>query len=601
MVSDLLTTFLEKYEHRDCGSTLTFPQFACYYTSGLSKADIKIIGDIMGNNSNNSYSFPLTTRPFFQGQLPLYITATIRNSTSFFKLRKSKQSFWRTFSLSEGDGESYYHQQIVLNVPLPIGITFQESCDGRTWRDLFRSLVDRGVIQVPFLNIDNVNQVNDEERGVHVAREELRVMLQQCFDSQRKIFMQVVQDLKLDSTVFVSGAAGTGKSYLLRMLERYYRIHGYHVCKLAPTGVAAYNINGQTIHRFFGIHDDRNLMIDTNRLRAHIELYKKTVFLIDEYSMIKNSLLDAINSALLKTTVRNSPMGGIRTVFFGDFAQLPPVLKNYSLQRAREESLWKNPIYQFSNKYTLVDYIRQRDESFLQVLELVRTGMYNERVAAFIISRTVLKRDLPLNCLRLYVERELAERNNDDDLLAFPGDEITIDAYDTFNCAEQTAYAALLETRLARTLKLKIGVPIMLLRNVDVSAGWVNGTIASVFYADDHNIGLRKTVDGQIKERWIHRITRTVPRTNYSRKQFPIVPAFAATIHKAQSATIDCVAIHIDNMKDHGQLYVAMSRVRHKENLFFFGVDLPVKTTKRFRVDWDANEIVLHNLKRGKI
>jgi hypothetical protein len=92
-----------------------------------------------------------------------------------------------------------------------------------------------------------------------------------------------------------------------------------------------------------------------------------------------------------------------------------------------------------------------------------------------------------------------------------------------------------------------------------------------------------------------------VPRTSYSRKQFPIISAFAATIHKAQSATIDCVAIHLDNMKDHGQLYVAMSRVRHKENLFFFGVDLPVNTRKRFRVDWDANEIVIHNLKRGKM
>jgi ATP-dependent exoDNAse (exonuclease V) alpha subunit len=121
------------------------------------------------------------------------------------------------------------------------------------------------------------------------------------------------------------------------------------------------------------------------------------------------------------------------------------------------------------------------------------------------------------------------------------------------------------------------------------------------FFVDEHNIGLRKVVNRTNIERWIQRISRTVPRTSYSRKQFPIIPAFAATIHKAQSATIDCVAIHLDNMKDHGKLYVAISRVRHKENLFFFGVDLPVNIRKRFRVDWDANEIVLHNLKRGKM
>jgi hypothetical protein len=118
-------------------------------------------------------------------------------------------------------------------------------------------------------------------------------------------------------------------------------------------------------------------------------------------------------------------MGGVRIVFFSDLAQFPPVLKNFSLKRARSESMWLSPIYKYSNKYTLVDYIRQRDGSFLEVLELVRTGRYyNIRVPAFIISRTVRKYDLPLKCLRLYSERELADRNNKTDLLVFPGEEI---------------------------------------------------------------------------------------------------------------------------------------------------------------------------------
>lgn len=232
---------------------------------------------------------------------------------------------------------------------------------------------------------------------------------------------------------------------------------------------------------------------------------------------------------------------------------------------------------------------------------MVITGDFNARVAAFIISRTKHKDDLPLNYLRLYTEREFSERANERDLLAFPGEEIVAESWDYYNCSEQFAWAALRETRLIRKLKLKIGIPVMLLQNIDVDAGWVNGTIATVFYVDDLNVGLRKNIAGNIIERWIPRITRTVPRTSYSRKQLPIIPAFAATIHKARSATIDCVAIHLDNMKDHGQLYVAMSRVRFKENLYFFGVDLPVKTKKRFRVDWDANGIVHTNIKRGKM
>jgi hypothetical protein len=74
------------------------------------------------------------------------------------------------------------------------------------------------------------------------------------------------------------------------------------------------------------------------------------------------------------------------------------------MEQARSESLWFSPIYGYSNRYNLVDYIRQRDESFLEILEMVRTGRYNKRVAAFIISRTVLKSDLPINCL-VYILR----------------------------------------------------------------------------------------------------------------------------------------------------------------------------------------------------
>jgi hypothetical protein len=73
----------------------------------------------------------------------------------------------------------------------------------------------------------------------------------------------------------------------------------------------------------------------------------------------------------------------------------------------------------------------------------------------------------------------------------------------------------------------------MLLQNIGVNAGWVNVTISTVFFVDQNNIGLRKVVDGLNVERWLQRVARTIPKTSYSHKQFPIVPAFAATIHKA--------------------------------------------------------------------
>jgi ATP-dependent exoDNAse (exonuclease V) alpha subunit len=107
----------------------------------------------------------------------------------------------------------------------------------------------------------------------------------------------------------------------------------------------------------------------------------------------------------------------------------------------------------------------------------------------------------------------------------------------------------------------------MLLQNINVHAGWVNGTIATIFTINDNNIGIKKEVDGELQRYWVQRVSRTVPRTNYTRNQFPLFPASARTIHKAQSATIDCVAIHLEKMLDHGQLYVAMSRVRRKKEI----------------------------------
>lgn len=501
---------------------------------------------------------------------------------------------------SQNDGEAYYYQQIVIHHKLRINQTFEDARGTRSWREYYTYLVDQNAIPVRDPNVSSLNDVSDTERGIEVAKIELDLMFQQSFPSQKKIFYRVIRDLKLNSCAFVSGAAGTGKSFLLKMFERHYRIQGYHVFKLAPTGVAAHNIGGQTLHRFFGMVNEEEI-VNMSRLREHVEIYRKSVLLIDEYSMISKSLLDKINSALLKTTTRNTAMGGMRTIFFGDFAQLPPVLKNLTLQQAKQESLWKSTIYNHSNRYNLVDPIRQRDPIFVEILEFVRIAKFNTRVANFIISRTVSKNELPLNCLRLYTERKYAEKANTQDLTAFPGETFVIESWDYYTCAEHTAMAALRETRLSRTLCLKIGIPVMLLQNLNVNAGWVNGTIATIFSIDEENIGIEKFVDGETKRYWVHRVMRTVTKTNYTRKQFPLFPAFASTIHKAQSATIDCVAIHLENMPDHGQLYVAMSRVRRAEDLFFFGVNLPISTKKRFRVDWDAMEIIRENIKRGKM
>jgi hypothetical protein len=197
----------------------------------------------------------------------------------------------------KNDEKLYSYQQIVNHYALFTGSSFADVRGDRSWWELFAQLSDLGKIPVRDINVNSISDISNAERGVAVARRELGVMYQQSFPSQKKTF---VRDLKLNSCVLISGAAGTGKSFLLQMFKKYYRIHGYHVFKLAPTGVAAHNIGGQTIHRFFGITNGEEVA-NMSRLREHVEVYKKSILLIDEYSMISKTLFENVNAGLLKT------------------------------------------------------------------------------------------------------------------------------------------------------------------------------------------------------------------------------------------------------------------------------------------------------------
>lgn len=357
---------------------------------------------------------------------------------------------------------------------------------------------------------------------------------------------------------------------------------------MAPTGVAAHNISGQTLHRFFGMTNQSSVP-NFQLLDEYVKLYPKLLLLIDEYSMISAEMLDVVNEALIKTTQRATIMGGVKTIFFGDIAQLLPIQK-------KEGTLWNTKIFNSVCRFHLVKPVRQQDESFIQILNKVRICNFDRSVIKFINDHTVLKRCLPMSCLRLYTTLELVRKANERDYSNFPGEGHRIEAFDSFSgTTEGTARAALKETKLASTLYLKIDMPVMVIQNLNVSQGWVNGTVATVADIDENNICLRKTggIDDEDEDSyWVQRISRQVPGTSYIRTQFPIIPAFASTIHKSQSMTIDCVGIHLDNMLTHGQLYVAMSRVKKASNLYFFGADLPLKIKRKYGLDADAIEIV---------
>lgn len=321
------------------------------------------------------------------------------------------------------------------------------------------------------------------------------------------------------------------------------------------------------------------------KLDEIVKLYPKVMLLVDEYSMISNSLLDAMNDALIRTTQRATAMGGIKTIFFGDVAQLLPV-------KIKEGLVWESQLYNYSSKFSLHTPIRQVDQRLIDVLNNVRVSNFDETVIRFINERTVHKNDVPSNCLRLYTVRTNVDRANSKEFKNMAGESVTVYAFDIYSGGNRrSAHRALKETRLIRKLDLKINMPVMLIQNLQVSRGWVNGTLAKISIIQDENILLEKQ-GSEDNTLWIQKITRSIPGTSYVRTQFPIVPAFATTIHKAQSITIDSVAIHLDNMLSHGQLYVAMSRVRTTQDLYFFGSETPLRIKRKFGVNLDALDII---------
>ena len=194
--------------------------------------------------------------------------------------------------------------------------------------------------------------------------------------------------------------------------------------------------------------------------------------------MISSKLLEAINDALVKTTQRATIMGGVKTILFGDVAQLLPI-------QTKEGKIWESEIFNVVPRYSLHDPVRQQDEYFIGILNKVRDYQFDESVIDFINKRTVHKSQLPLSCLRLYTTRERVTSANEKDFASFPGEGQEYRSVDNHVGNKGTAKMALRETRLLEILLLKPQMPVMLIHNLHVPTGWVNGTIAQIEYMEE--------------------------------------------------------------------------------------------------------------------
>jgi ATP-dependent DNA helicase PIF1 len=382
-----------------------------------------------------------------------------------------------------------------------------------------------------------------------------------------------------EGNLFVTGRAGTGKSTLLRCIRDL--VPGEMVI-VAPTGLAAVNVGGQTIHSFFGFPPRLIQHGDIRRSRNGRLMRRLKFLVIDEVSMVRSDIMWAIDQSLRVNRGRpREPFGGVRLAMFGDLHQLPPVIDEADVA-SHLETEHGGPFF-FSigalregagtALVELTHVFRQKDESLIRVLNQIREGEADEDDLALLNERVHPIRTLAEGepYIILTPTNAAARRINLAYLEALPAASRAFQAgvSGDFNESAQPT---------EQTLVLKVGAKVMLLRN-DTDRRWVNGTIARISRLEEDRVWV--DIDGDEHE--IERVAWENRRYAYDKaeekivetvagtfRQFPLRLAWALTIHKSQGLTLDKVYIDLGRGTfAHGQAYVALSRCRTLEGLAF--------------------------------
>jgi ATP-dependent exoDNAse (exonuclease V) alpha subunit len=387
--------------------------------------------------------------------------------------------------------------------------------------------------------------------------------------------------------IWISGRAGTGKSTFLQYFKT--EIRPRNAVYLAPTGVAALTIGGQTIHSFFWIDPNEKAYFETKldperagRLYPLLAVVETIV--IDEISMVRADLLDEMDRRMRRAKMQERlPFGGARLVLFGDPYQLPPVEPDPdSLAGELFEKRYKSPFFFSSQvlrararKIKRVEFtrvFRQNETDFLATLDRCRSGLVTEEDLELLQSRVLPEgKKPPADYLVLTAKKDDAKRLNRYRLESLPGPAHSYAAVSSGHFANALDDE---ELPAPRELELKIGTRIMFTAN-DQGLRWVNGGLATVTGLEDEAVILQDDagcfrVGPHVwkKLRFTLRSGTLAEEPIDEYRQYPFVLGWAITIHRAQGRTLEKVFVDLSQGAfAAGQAYVAISRVTRLEGL----------------------------------
>lgn len=387
-------------------------------------------------------------------------------------------------------------------------------------------------------------------------------------------FQTALATLEDGHNLLILGSAGTGKSTFLKWLRKKLGERKKYAV-LAPTGMAALNVGGQTIHSFFGFKPQLLVGAPLPKPRNPKLFANLDLLVIDEISMVRADVFDAMDKFLRKYgKISSQPFGGVQLVLMGDLCQLPPVVRNE--EAGVFATTYPTPFFFSTPAWELGDFhtvrfthiFRQTDAPFIALLNAVREGRTDTATLATLNQRVTA--NPPAEAVILAARNRTVDDINQTELAKLKTPPRTYHAETSGDLSGK-------EFTTPAELTLKVGAHVMFTRNHKFGL-WVNGTLGVVKALHDDTLEIA-TTDGLLeveREKWesvryAHDDATNAPVATVAGTfvQFPLTLAWALTIHKAQGQTIpQCVV----NLADggtfaEGQLYVALSRARTLESL----------------------------------
>lgn len=387
---------------------------------------------------------------------------------------------------------------------------------------------------------------------------------------------QALKIMKTGVNIYLTGSAGSGKTYLLNQYISYLDSHDISVAVTASTGIAATHMNGMTIHGWSGIGvrdfmGERELETLEEKKYLWKRFDKARVLIIDEVSMLHGFQLDMVDKVCKRFKRNGKPFGGLQVILSGDFFQLPPVEKSKNIKPAKSSMVYESEAWKILNPAIcyLTEQHRQEDDTLTEILNTIRENKLTEKHYEY-LDKCIDRELSGIKATKLYTHNINVDSENEEELSNIEGKEVS---YNMTTKGHEVIVDILKKSCLAYdNLRLKVGAEVMCIKN-NFDKGYVNGSRGKVVGFDSESTypivelynGLRVTIapevwaieeDGKIKA---------------SLTQLPLRLAWAITIHKSQGMSLDNALIDLRSTFTYGMGYVALSRVRRLSGISLVG------------------------------